>query len=74
VLTADPGQPNGWLGWHVVDQALRGMLGEQPSDPRIPIRFLDDANLEGVDVNNIDAPYGDDLGYEEGFTQLWGVG
>ena len=74
VLTADPGQPNGWLGWHVVDQALRGMLGEQPSDPRIPIRFLDDANLEGVDVNDIDAPYGDDLGYEEGFSQLWGVG
>jgi ribose transport system substrate-binding protein len=74
VFTADPGQPNGWLGWHVVDQALRGMLGEQPSDPRIPIRFLDDANLEGVDVNDIDAPYGDNLGYEEGFRQLWGVG
>jgi ribose transport system substrate-binding protein len=74
VLTADPGQPNGWLGWHVVDQALRGMLDEQPSDPRIPIRFLDDDNLEGVDVNDLDAPYGDALGYEEGFRQLWGVG
>jgi ribose transport system substrate-binding protein len=74
VFTADPGQPNGWLGWHVVDQALRGMLGEEPSDPRIPIRFFDDENLEGVDVNDIDAPYGDDLGYEEGFQQLWGVG
>ncbi|MGH2985891.1 MAG: sugar ABC transporter substrate-binding protein [Solirubrobacterales bacterium] len=74
VFTADVGQPNGWLGWHVVDQALRGMLDEDPSDPAIPIRFLDASNLEGVDVNDIDAPFGDDLGYEEGFMQLWGVG
>jgi ribose transport system substrate-binding protein len=73
VLTADVGQPNGWLGWHVVDQAIRGMLGVEPSDPAIPIRFLDEGNLEGVDVNDLDAPYGDELGYREGFSQLWGV-
>jgi len=74
VFTADVGQPNGWLGWHIVDQALRGMLDEDPSDPAIPIRFLDAANLEGVDLSDIDAPYGEDLGYEDGFMELWGVG
>ena len=74
VFTADVGQPNAWLGWHVVDQGLRGMLGLKPSDPAIPIRFLDKESLEGVDVEDLDAPYGDNLGYEEGFKQLWGTG
>jgi ribose transport system substrate-binding protein len=74
VLTADVGQPNRWLGWHVVDQAVRGIIGAEPSDPAIPIRFLDKENLEGVDVDDLDAPYGDNLGYEDGFRQLWGVG
>ena len=74
VLTSDVGQPNRWLGWHVVDQALRGMIGVEPGDPAIPIRYLDQETLEGVDVNDLDAPYGDDLGYEDGFRQLWGIG
>ena len=71
-FTADPGQPNGWLGWHAVDQALRGILGEEPGDPEIPIRFFDESNLEGVDVNDLDEPYGNP-DYREGFRELWGV-
>ncbi len=73
VFTADVGQPTAWLGWHSIDQAMRGMLGVEPSDPKIPIRYLDEENLEGVDINDLDAPYGDDLGYREGFKELWGV-
>jgi ribose transport system substrate-binding protein len=71
-FTGDPGQPNGWLGWHAVDQALRGILGEEPGDPEIPIRFFDDSNLEGVDVNDLDEPYGNP-DYRAGFQELWGV-
>jgi ribose transport system substrate-binding protein len=72
-FTGDPGQPNGWLGWHAVDQALRGMLGLDPGNPEIPIRFFDDENLADVDVNDLDEPYGDP-DYRNGFKQLWGVG
>jgi ribose transport system substrate-binding protein len=72
-FTGDPGQPNGWLGWHAVDQAMRGMLGTEPGNPEIPIRFLDDDNLGDVDVNDLDEPYGDP-DYRDGFMELWGVG
>jgi ribose transport system substrate-binding protein len=71
-FTGDPGQPNGWLGWHAVDQAMRGMLGLEPGDPEIPIRFFDESNLEGVDVNDLDEPYGSP-DYRSGFQELWGV-
>jgi ribose transport system substrate-binding protein len=72
VFTANPGQPTGWLGWHALDQAMRLMLGEKPGNPEIPSRLLDDENLQGVDVENVDAPYGDPK-YREGFRQLWGL-
>ena len=73
IFTADPGAPVGWVGWHALDQAMRGMLGEEPGDPEIPSRLLDDSNLEGVDVEDIDAPYGDPK-YRDGFRGLWGIG
>jgi ribose transport system substrate-binding protein len=73
IFTADPGAPIGWVGWHALDQAMRGMLREEPGDPEIPSRLLDDSNLEGVDVEDTDAPYGDPT-YREGFRELWGVG
>ncbi|MFL5838926.1 MAG: sugar ABC transporter substrate-binding protein [Thermoleophilaceae bacterium] len=72
VFTANPGQPTGWLGWHALDQAMRLMLGDKPGNPEIPSRLLDDENLKGVDVENIDAPYGNPK-YREGFRQLWGL-
>jgi ribose transport system substrate-binding protein len=71
-FSGDPGQPNGWLGWHAIDQAMRGMLGLEPGNPEIPIRFFDDENLEGVDVNDLDEPYGEP-DYRTGFQELWGV-
>jgi ribose transport system substrate-binding protein len=72
VFTANPGQPTGWLGWHALDQAMRLMLGQKPGNPEIPSRLLDDENLEGVNVDDIDAPYGNPK-YREGFRQLWGL-
>lgn len=72
IFTANPGQPTGWLGWHALDQVMRGMLGEEPGNPEIPLRLLTDENLEGVDAEDIDAPYGDPK-YREGFRELWGL-
>jgi ribose transport system substrate-binding protein len=72
IFTADPGAPVAWVGWHALDQAMRGMLGAEYGDPEIPSRLLDDSNLEGVDAEDIDAPYGDPK-YREGFRKLWGI-
>jgi ribose transport system substrate-binding protein len=73
VFVADPGQSNNWIGWHSIDQAMRGMLGAKPSNPEIPIRFFDETNLRDVNVDDIDALYGNPQ-FRDGFTQLWGVG
>jgi ribose transport system substrate-binding protein len=73
IYTANPGQPTGWLGWAAVDQAMRVMLGQKPGDPTIPHRLLTKENLQGVNVDDIDAPYGNPA-YKEGFRKLWGLG
>jgi ribose transport system substrate-binding protein len=73
VLVSNPGSPVGWVGWHSLDQAMRLMLGQEPGNPEIPLRVLNKDNLDGVDAQDIDAPYGDPQ-YREGFKQLWGVG
>jgi ribose transport system substrate-binding protein len=71
-LTADPGQPNGWTGWAALDQALRGMLGEEPGDPVIPQRYFDAENLEDVNVDDEAELFGNP-DYKGGFRELWGV-
>ncbi|MEX2194917.1 MAG: substrate-binding domain-containing protein [Thermoleophilaceae bacterium] len=73
VVSADVGASSNLVGWHSVDQAARGLLGHEPGEPTIPSRLLDDSTLEGEEVDDFDAPYGDDLGYREGFQELWGV-
>jgi hypothetical protein len=70
---SNPGSPVGWVGWHSLDQAMRLMLGQEPGNPEVPLRVLNKDNLDGVDAQDIDAPYGDPQ-YREGFKQLWGVG
>jgi ribose transport system substrate-binding protein len=73
IFTADPGQPNGWTGWAALDQAMRGMLGQQPGNPEIPIRLFDKSNLGGVNVDDEGALFGNPQ-YKSGFKKLWGVG
>lgn len=71
IFTADPGQVPGWMALGALDQAMRGMLGEEPGDPKVPSRFFDKENLQGVDVNDQDALFGTE--HESGFRELWGV-
>jgi ribose transport system substrate-binding protein len=73
IFTANPGAPVGWIGWHAMDQAMRGMLDQEYANPEVPSRLLDADNLKGVDVEDIDAPY-DNPKYREGFRELWGLG
>ena len=72
VFAADPGQSNEWIGWHAIDQSLRGMLGMKPADPEVPLRFFDTKSLQGVDVKDEGALYG--TAFRAGYRKLWGVG
>lgn len=71
VFVADVGVSGEWVGWEGVDQALRLMTGMKPGNPVIPVRYLDTANLAGVNVNHQSAIYGNS--YQSGYEKLWGV-
>jgi ribose transport system substrate-binding protein len=72
VIVADPGEDNTWIGWHTIDQAMRGMLKMSPADPAVPIRYFDKSNLAGLNVNDGNALYGSS--FIAGYKRLWGVG
>lgn len=71
IFTADPGQSNRWAAWATVDQALRGMLDEEPADPALPVRYFDAEVLADADIGDDVALFGDD--YEDGYRELWGL-
>jgi ribose transport system substrate-binding protein len=71
VFAADPGQSNRWAAWATVDQALRGMLDEEPADPALPVRYFDDEVLADTDIADDVALFGDD--YQDGYRELWGL-
>lgn len=73
VFAADAGQPARWQGWHVLDQIMRGMLDQEAGNPEVPIRYFDDENLEGVNVDDEAELYGSP-DFETGFRELWGLG
>lgn len=72
IVVADPGEDNVWIGWHTVDQAMRGMLKLPPANPAVPIRYFDHGNLSGVNVDDPNSLYGS--AFVAGYKRLWGVG
>jgi ribose transport system substrate-binding protein len=75
ILVADPAQNNEWAAWAAMDQALRGMLGLDPADPVLPIRYVGTDDLDGVDTSSQaavnEALFG--TGFRDGFLKLWGL-
>jgi ABC-type sugar transport system substrate-binding protein len=71
VFIADPGSATGWLGWAIVDQSMRAMLGEKPADGVVPFRVIESDTLADIDPKDEDSIYGSD--YRDGFKQLWGL-
>ena len=75
IVVADPAQNNDWAAWAVMDQAMRGMLGLEPADPVLPIRYVGTEDLDGVDTSSQqavnEALFG--TGYRDGFMELWGL-
>jgi ribose transport system substrate-binding protein len=75
ISVADVAQNNDWAAWAAMDQAMRGMLGLDPADPVLPIRYVTTADLDGVDTSSQaavnEALFG--TGYRDGYLKLWGL-
>jgi ribose transport system substrate-binding protein len=59
--------PQKYLGWLIVDDAMRLILGKQTSDPHLPVQLVDASS--GIDPKNPQPDFGD---YPTAFKQLWG--
>lgn len=75
IYAVNTAEDHEWIGWAVVDQAMRGMLGMEPADPIAPIRYVGTADLKDIDTSSGAALglalFGDD--YKQGFLKLWGL-
>lgn len=72
-FVADPGSSAVWTGWSAVDQAMRAMSHVAPGNPTVPNRYLDKADLAGVNLKqpSLTTVYGDS--YVAGFEKEWGL-
>lgn len=64
------GPPEKYIGWALVDQLARGMLGEEPADWSLPGRIIDETNIGDGTEESIHPGF---VGFEKLFTDQWGV-
>lgn len=72
IYIADPGYSAPWVGWEAMDQAMRAMSGMQPGNPVVPIRYVNKANLAGVNIKHLSNVFGN--AYVSGYKKVWGLG
>lgn len=75
LAVAEIGEPTGWLGWSIIDQALRILSGEEPiTNGNTPLRIFDDENVNetGEPATQTEG-YGDPEVFKEGYRELWGL-
>jgi ribose transport system substrate-binding protein len=70
VQAVDVGNSNNWLGWAMVDRALRAAAGEPPAMSIVPIKLFDASNLKGADLNNEDSLFAG-ADYRADYEKLW---
>jgi ribose transport system substrate-binding protein len=71
VQVADVGEPDTWSGWAGVDMMGRALAGQDPVEPRIPLRLFDKANVAGLDTNDAGALFGS--GFRDEYKKVWGL-
>ncbi|WP_455902073.1 substrate-binding domain-containing protein [Rhodococcus gordoniae] len=59
--------PEAWLGWVMVDEAIRAIIGAQPSGIVIPTRLVDETNI-GESNADVSPNYAD---FPAAFTRAW---
>lgn len=75
LVVAEIGEPTDWLGWSIIDQALRILSGEEPiTNGNTPLRIFDDENVyETGEPATQTEGYGDPEVFKDGYRELWGL-
>jgi ribose transport system substrate-binding protein len=64
------GPPEVFIGWALLDQLARGMLGEEAADWALPGRIVDSTNIGSGSDADIHPGWAD---FEAGFLEAWGL-
>ena len=66
------GNPEEWMGWGVMDEALRALSKQDAlADEKIPNRTFVKENVGDIDVNTPSIEWYGDTDFRGGYTQLW---
>jgi hypothetical protein len=58
-LVMDAGASDQWISSLVWYQLIAALTGKAPGDPVVPVRYLDQTDLKGLDLTSPTALYGD---------------
>jgi ribose transport system substrate-binding protein len=66
------GNPEEWIGWAVVDEALRALSKQPPvADEKIPNRTFTHQDTQPLDLNQSPITWYGNAGFEAGYRKLW---
>lgn len=75
LVTGLVGNPEAWMGWAVVDEALRALSHQPPvANENIPNRTFTHDSVQGVDLSAPDITWYGNPGFEQGYQKLWNQG
>lgn len=73
LFEANVGASQAWLGWAIVDQAVRLATGNEPAESEnIPHRLFTDENIDEVDLDAPESWYGS-VDFRAEYKRLWGT-
>jgi ribose transport system substrate-binding protein len=70
VQAVDVGNNNSWLGWAMLDRALRAIAGEPPAFSEVPVKLFDGSTIRGKNLADEDALF-DNVPYRDDYAKLW---
>lgn len=74
LVAADIGSPQHWLGWAMMDQAVRLLTGGQPvADENVPNRIFSSSNINSVDLKAKEDTWYGNVDFRAEYKKLWGL-
>lgn len=66
------GNPEAWMGWAVVDEALRALSGQPPvADEKIPNRTFTEENVQELNLKEPPISWYGEPEFRQGYEKLW---
>lgn len=74
-MKIDVGSPEVWMGWAIMDEALRAIVGAKPAaDEKLPTRVFDTSNIGTLNLSADPETWYGNIDYRASFKKLWGLG